>query len=221
MSETPEQVQRHFDSTVEEFDAIYTGAGKGPLGRALDRVFRRDMYERLALTLERSRPAAGRRVLDIGCGTGRMAIPLAAEGAEVTGLDFAPAMIERARALARAAKVEARCRFEVGDFMRLEPEAPFDITLAIGVFDYLDAPLPFLRRMVEVTRDRWIATFPRRYTWRAPLRQWRLARRGCPVFFFDRSGLRRLAAAAGTTLVEVRRVGELYFVVGSGGAARA
>jgi 2-polyprenyl-3-methyl-5-hydroxy-6-metoxy-1,4-benzoquinol methylase len=41
----------------------------------------------------------GLTVLDIGCGTGRHAIRLAARGAIVHALDFSPAMLERARPL--------------------------------------------------------------------------------------------------------------------------
>jgi SAM-dependent methyltransferase len=40
----------------------------------------------------------GMRVLELGCGTGRVAIPLAQAGAIVTGLDASPAMLARARA---------------------------------------------------------------------------------------------------------------------------
>ena len=39
----------------------------------------------------------GMRVLDVGCGTGRMAMTFAAHGAEVTALDFSPAMLRRLR----------------------------------------------------------------------------------------------------------------------------
>lgn len=39
----------------------------------------------------------GARVLDVGCGTGRMAIAFAGHGAEVTALDFSPAMLGRLR----------------------------------------------------------------------------------------------------------------------------
>src|SRR5438105_3278933 len=39
----------------------------------------------------------GLRVADIGCGTGRHALRLAAEGALVTGVDFSEVMLERAR----------------------------------------------------------------------------------------------------------------------------
>ncbi|MDW4571423.1 class I SAM-dependent methyltransferase [Microbacterium sp. M3] len=47
------------------------------------------------------------RVADLGCGTGTLSVLLAAEGHEVTGVDFSPAMIERARAKAGAAQVAA------------------------------------------------------------------------------------------------------------------
>lgn len=39
----------------------------------------------------------GGPVLELGCGTGRLTIPLAANGVDITGLDIVPAMIERAR----------------------------------------------------------------------------------------------------------------------------
>jgi SAM-dependent methyltransferase len=44
----------------------------------------------------------GRRVLDAGCGTGRVAIELAARGYDVVGTDLDPAMLDAARAKAPA-----------------------------------------------------------------------------------------------------------------------
>ena len=41
--------------------------------------------------------ASGGRVLELGCGTGRVSIPIAEAGADVTGLDFSQAMLEVAR----------------------------------------------------------------------------------------------------------------------------
>ncbi len=41
--------------------------------------------------------APGMRVLDAGCGTGRYAAEFAARGAQVTGIDFSPRMLEVAR----------------------------------------------------------------------------------------------------------------------------
>lgn len=47
--------------------------------------------------------AAGGPVLEVACGTGRITLPIAADGVEVTGLDISAPMIERARAHAAAA----------------------------------------------------------------------------------------------------------------------
>lgn len=67
----------------------------------------------LALAQETGGP-----VLEIACGTGRLAIPLARQGVEITGLDIVPGMLARARQKAGALPVEwveadARC-FELG-----------------------------------------------------------------------------------------------------------
>src|SRR5687768_4971609 len=53
------------------------------------------------------------KVLDVACGTGNLAIPAAKLGADLTGLDIAPNLIEDARA--RAALEGLSARFEVGD----------------------------------------------------------------------------------------------------------
>lgn len=47
-------------------------------------------------------------ILELGCGSGRVAVPLAQDGRDVTGLDYSAAMLERARARAAAAGAELR-----------------------------------------------------------------------------------------------------------------
>lgn len=60
-------------------------------------------------------------ILDLGCGTGDLAIALARGGERVLGLDFAAAAIDvaEARAASLAAEDRARLRFEVGDALDL------------------------------------------------------------------------------------------------------
>jgi ubiquinone/menaquinone biosynthesis C-methylase UbiE len=78
-------------------------------------------YERLSAILEpvrdeliaRLKPAAGERWLDLGAGTGELAVRAAAAGAQVTAIDIAEPMIERARATAEEAGADIR--FDVGD----------------------------------------------------------------------------------------------------------
>lgn len=208
-----EQVRSHFHATACEFDAIYSGE-KSALGRWLDRLLRWDMYERFRRTVEEcSEP--GLSVLDVGCGSGRFSVAVAKAGArEVLGLDFAENMLEIARQLAAKEGVDDRCRFVARDFMECKFTQPFDVTLAIGLFDYVADCLPFLRKMRRVSRRKVVATFPRRWTWRAPIRKLRLALRGCPVFFFTRPQVQRLMTEAGFARHSIERIGKIYFVVG-------
>jgi SAM-dependent methyltransferase len=54
------------------------------------------------LVAARARIERGMRVLDVACGTGNAAIPAARAGAEVTGLDLVPKLLEKGRAKAEA-----------------------------------------------------------------------------------------------------------------------
>ena len=58
--------------------------------------------------------AAGERVLDVGCGTGVVAVTAARRGAKVRGLDLSPRLLERARWNADLAGVEVE--FTEGPF---------------------------------------------------------------------------------------------------------
>ncbi len=74
--------------------------------------------------------------LDLGCGTGTSARYLAARGWQVTGIDFIPAAIQRARKLARGASLSID--FRVGDVTRLDGlSGPFDLAFDIGCFHNL------------------------------------------------------------------------------------
>jgi SAM-dependent methyltransferase len=76
----------------------------------------------------------GARVLEVGCGPGRLSIRLAREhGLDVTGLDLDPAMVERARANADRLGDGDGCRpsFLVGDAASLAfPDVSFDLVVS-------------------------------------------------------------------------------------------
>ena len=73
----------------------------GSLGDSVDDI---PFYVGLA----REAASRGERVLELGCGTGRVTIPMAQAGAEVTGLDSSPAMLDIARAKRERAGVTVR-----------------------------------------------------------------------------------------------------------------
>jgi SAM-dependent methyltransferase len=71
-------------------------------------------------------PRAGERWLDVASGTGEVALRAARAGAEVTGIDIAPVLVEQARA--KAAAQGFRIAFDVGDAEALPyPDDSFDV----------------------------------------------------------------------------------------------
>ncbi len=95
--------------------------GSGPFERVaeLTTAAHDDLVARLS-------PRSGERWLDIATGTGAVAVRAARAGAEVTGVDLAPNLIETATRL--AAEDGLTIRFEVGDAERLSfADAGFDV----------------------------------------------------------------------------------------------
>lgn len=95
--------------------------------------------------------APGMRVLDVGCGTGVVAITAARQGAQVKAIDLTPQLLERARD--NAAIAEAAVEWHEGDAEELPfRDAEFDIVLS--QFAHIFAPRPevALREMLRVLR---------------------------------------------------------------------
>jgi SAM-dependent methyltransferase len=112
---------------VTVFNKAYAGAYDALYGEK-DYGNECDMIEALLAEFGAARPA--HRLLDLGCGTGGHAIPLARRGYSVTGVDRSCDMLAHARAKAAAASVEATTRFQEGDLrhFRLDEE-PFDAAI--------------------------------------------------------------------------------------------
>jgi ubiquinone/menaquinone biosynthesis C-methylase UbiE len=93
------------------------------------------------------------RVLDLGCGDGTTAIPLARLGAEVIGIDIARNLVEAGNRRAAAAGL-TRLKFQEGDACNLEGVADRSFDLVVSIFGAMFAPKPFdvAKEMVRVTK---------------------------------------------------------------------
>lgn len=78
----------------------------------------------------------GRRLLDVGCGTGTSFLPMLARGWEVAGCDISPAMLERAREKAGDAP-----HLVVADMLDLPEFGEFDLVWSLDdAINYLLSP---------------------------------------------------------------------------------
>jgi SAM-dependent methyltransferase len=94
--------------------------GNGPYQRITETIV--DIHD---IVLERLAPQDGDRFLDLACGTGAVAERASAAGADVTGIDLAPALIETAQE--RAESLGLSIDYAVGDAENLHvPDASFD-----------------------------------------------------------------------------------------------
>lgn len=94
--------------------------------------------------------------LDLGCGTGSMAIRLARLGIHVTLLDSSQEMLETAKRAAREAGVTERIALKHGDAAELEnlfPAGSFDVILCHNVLEYVDDPEAVLCSSARALRD--------------------------------------------------------------------
>ena len=93
------------------------------------------------------------RVLDLGCGDGTTAVPLAQLGAEVVGIDIAKNLVDAGNKRAAEAGLN-RLTFQEGDACNLQGVSDHSFDLTISIFGAMFAPKPFdvAREMVRVTK---------------------------------------------------------------------
>jgi 2-polyprenyl-3-methyl-5-hydroxy-6-metoxy-1,4-benzoquinol methylase len=93
------------------------------------------------------------RAIDIGCGAGRNAVPLAEHGWHVLGTDWSAPMIEAAKVRAATAGVAGRMQFELAPMDRLPAEDQgFDLVIAHGIWNLAQSAAEFRRGIAEAAR---------------------------------------------------------------------
>jgi SAM-dependent methyltransferase len=205
------QIAEYWDRIASDFDTIYSGR-KSRIARTLDHWLRRDMYQRFDWVMRKAGDLRGKSVCDVGCGSGRFVVPLAKMGGAVTGLDFAPNMLQLARELTRKENVAERCRFVLGDILDWKTSEKFDLVIAIGFWDYVADPLSRLQVIRGITRERFLSAWPRAGTMRAAVRKVRLKVAGCPVYFFHQSEVEDYLRRAGFRGQSCEVYGQLHCV---------
>jgi ubiquinone/menaquinone biosynthesis C-methylase UbiE len=136
---------------ADRFDALRFG---GPIGGLLAETQDRVLAEFLG-------PLEGRRVVDVGTGTGRAAISLARRGAVVTGIDASAEML--AVAVERASRAGVTATFARGDAHALDfADRAFDAAVSLRVLMHTPDWRLCLAELCRVSRGRVVFDYPAR-----------------------------------------------------------
>lgn len=99
--------------------------------------------------------AAGGPVLEVGCGTGRVLIPTARAGVEITGLDLSPSMLAvcRRNLAQESAETQARVRLVEGDMRDFDLGQQFAlITIPFRPFQHLETTEDQIKCLATIRR---------------------------------------------------------------------
>ena len=205
----PERVRTRFEDKAQQFDDLYEDE------RRLVRTLRPGLFRRRKLAVDTVAAYANPRVLDVGCGSGRIGeFVLEAGASHYVGVDFSEPMIDLARA--RLTRFETRTELIVDDFLAAPLDGPFDVILAVGLFDYLPEPHRFARRMFELCAPGGcvVGSFPTWSLLKGPVRKVRYEWIGnCPIFNYSRRELELMFGASGFERVEIASPGRSGYLV--------
>jgi SAM-dependent methyltransferase len=196
------EFQTYFQRRAGRFAAFYSSE---PVARVLGRG---PLFDRLELAVDTARSLPAARVLDVGCGSGPLFAPLAAQGIHITGIDPAEAMVTLANE--QAAVFPSLIEVEQRGWESIEEVDAYDLAVALGVFDYVDDPVALLTRMGRAA-PHVVGSFPAPGL-RLLLRKVRYGARGVGVHGYRAHGFDRLAVGAGLEVVEIHPLGRAGFV---------
>ncbi len=129
-------------STLEHWESYWKGHAD------LDRTY--STGERLAREVRAEGPVAGRRVMEVGAGSGRDLLALARDGAIGVVLDYSPASLELVRRQARAQGLPVL--LVQADALRMPfRDGTFDVVFHQGLLEHFRDPMPLLRENARVT----------------------------------------------------------------------
>jgi len=143
MSETsivPEEVRQFASHAGDWWDPDGSEAMLHKLNPVRLRYIRDQVDQHWELDETSLKPLEGKTALDVGCGAGLLAEPLARLGAKVTAVDAAPELIEAARAHAEAQGPVIDYRAAAVE----QIEGQFDLVTAMEVIEHVADPASFL-----------------------------------------------------------------------------
>ena len=187
MEERNQKVQSYFHLTAKQFDTLYNESNF--FLKLFNKFFRSAIFQRSEKAINECLKSEAQSILDVGCGSGVNSVIFAQSGVpKVVGLDYAGNMLDLARGRIPQ-EFKDTIEYVDSDFMLWDSESKFDCVVALGVFDYLDQPREFAKKMMRHAEKKVMFSVPGKDFARMYLRKWRYQLRGCPLYFYSKEEL--------------------------------
>jgi len=207
-SQTPSNapVKEHFRRKAFSFDALYNEQ------RFVQRRIRPGLIRRRQLAVDAVKSYDAPRVLDVGCGSGRVGeFVLEAGAREWVGVDFSDTMLQLAGE--RLERYKDRIKLIEGDFLQADIAGPFEVVLALGFFDYIPNSEAFLARMSELCTGSIVASFPGWNTLKGPVRKLRYELlHHVKIYDYTAAQLQKMFSDCGFSQIQIDRPGSGFLV---------
>ena len=139
----PEEVRQFASHAGDWWDPDGSEAMLHKLNPVRLKYIRDQVDQHWALDETSLKPLEGKTALDVGCGAGLLAEPLARLGAKVTAVDAAPELIDAARAHAVGQGVDIDYRATAVE----QIEGQFDLVTSMEVIEHVADPAAFLKAL--------------------------------------------------------------------------
>ena len=109
--------------------------------------------EKISEIINLVHPSENEEIIDAGCGYGRLSIPLAKKGAQITSLDINTEMLKMCDAQAKLEQVADKIRLVLGDIEELPfDDSRFDKSVSIGTLEHVPDYEEAIKELIRVTR---------------------------------------------------------------------
>ena len=209
-------VRHFFDGYAEDFSSIYKEDTKkrSSFNTLMDKLFRKDIESRFSTTIALTDNDSINSILDIGCGPGHFVVRFLEQGKDVTALDIAPRMLEITKRRVESMQVNSRFVTILADYSEYTFSKTFDAACVMGVFDYVQDPVTFLKKLLlDIDKEIYIS-IPDNKGLLAWQRRLRYKIRKCPLYLYSRNQLEDcLKKADCYDLAEIEELERGYYVL--------
>ncbi len=154
---------------AKNFDDQYTESTPLKMVPFIGSYVKNDLQLRQDIILETLGDVKGAKILDLGCGVGRLSHILSNKGAYVIGYDVSKEAIDIANKYKKKLNLIDKCEFHITNIENIDTFPAADIWIGIGLWQYLNDPIKILLKLNHIPK--FVTDFPRTFHWINPMRK--------------------------------------------------